>query len=277
MSTLFRRVSACIALLVCSVTAIAQSSSPNDGSTPLALAPGAPAGSYPLSSFENINPFSGGLNFRLPLLSVGGRGQAGYTITQKIERKWTVNRFFDPLGDPYYQPQPNQWNGVQPGFGAGVVQGRYGFSSTTMTCNRGSGVIDKLYVRSLTRLTFIAPDGSEFELRDTLTDGASANVPVCATSGFSRGKVFVSADGTAATFISDDVITDKYKVADYGPFTVSGYLMLADGTRYRILNGFTQWIRDKNGNKITLTYSGSTLTKVTDSLNREITPGTGIT
>src|SRR5215217_7242267 len=147
MSRLLCRITVCIALLVCSITAIAQSSSPNDGSTPLALAPGAPAGSYSLSGFENLSPFSGGLNFRLPLSTIGGRGQAGYTITQKIERKWTIYRFFDPFGDPYYQPQPNQWDGIQPGFGAGVMQGRYGGSTTTMTCNRGSGVIDKLYVR----------------------------------------------------------------------------------------------------------------------------------
>lgn len=92
--------------------------------------------------------------------------------------------------------------------------------------------------------------------------------------------MFVTADGTTATFISDDVITDKYLVNDYAPFTPSGYLMLANGMRYRILNGFVQWLRDRNGNQVTFTYQGqlpNPLTQITDSLNRQITPGAGLT
>jgi YD repeat-containing protein len=54
--------------------------------------------------------------------------------------------------------------------------------------------------------------------------------------------------------------------------------MLADGTRYRFVNGFVQWIRDRNGNTVSFTYTpGTGLTQITDSLNRQITPGTGIT
>ena len=292
MSNLFRRVvltfklllqvTALAALLVCTVTGtFAQSSRPTDGSTPLALAPGAPAGSYSLSGFENINPYSGALNLKLPLFTVGGRGQSRYVITKKVETKWTIDRFFDQFEQAYYySPEVGAWDGIQPGYGAGVMQGRWGGSFNTMNCNRGGGLTEKLYNQTLTRLTFSAPDGTEFELRDKLTGGAPANVSVCATSGFSRGKVFVSADGSAATFISDDVISDQYIVAEYGPFTVSGYLMLADGTRFRILNGFIQWIRDRNGNKVSFTFqnpSGGGLTQITDSVNRQITPGTGIT
>lgn len=55
--------------------------SATDGSTPAALTSGAPAGSYALSGFDNINPFNGNLNFRLPLLHIGGRGDAQYTMT----------------------------------------------------------------------------------------------------------------------------------------------------------------------------------------------------
>jgi hypothetical protein len=209
MSRLLCRVVASVALLVCSITAIAQSSNANDGSTPLALAPGAPAGSYSLSGFESINPYSGSLNFRLPLLTVGGRGGAQYTITKNIERKWSVDRFFDQFEQQwYYEPRGGSWNGIVPGFGAGVMQGRWGGSTGTTNCLR-NGVTEKIYTQSLTRLTFTGPDGTEFELRDALTDGTPANVPVCATSGFSRGKVFVTADGSAATFISDTDITDQ--------------------------------------------------------------------
>ena len=61
------------------------------GSTPLALKPGAPAGSYALSELDNINPYNGSLNFRLPLLHIGGRGTAGYMMTLPIEQKWLIH------------------------------------------------------------------------------------------------------------------------------------------------------------------------------------------
>ena len=278
MFNVLQRINGIVLLLLCCATGALAQSNPSDGSTALALAPGASAGSYSLSGFESINPYSGALNFRLPLYTVAGRGQAQYTITKKIERKWIVDRFFEQFEEAYYYyPEGGSWELVTPGYGPGAMQGRYGGSINTTTCNRGGGAIDKLYTQTLTRLTFTAADGAEFELRDKLTDGAPASVPVCATSGFSRGKVFVTADGTAATFISDIAISDKHLVADRTPFTVSGYLMLRDGTRYRILNGNVEWIRDRNGNKVSLTYSGGNVSQVTDSLNRQITPGTGIT
>ena len=62
-----------------------------DGKTPLALQPGTPAGSYALSDFDNINPYNGALNFQLPLMSIGGRGTAGYKMTLPIERKWRIH------------------------------------------------------------------------------------------------------------------------------------------------------------------------------------------
>lgn len=213
-------------------------------------------------------------------MTVGGRGGAQYTITKNIERKWSVDRFFEQFQQEWlYEPRGGSWDGIVPGFSAGVMQGRWGGSFGTTNCLR-NGVTEKIYTQSLTRLTFTGPDGTEFELRDKLTDGAPANVAVCATSGFSRGKVFVTADGSAATFISDTDITDQYRQDDYNPFTVSGYLMLADGTRYRFVNGQVQWIRDRNGNKVIFTYTCptcGTLTQITDPLNRQITPGTGIT
>jgi hypothetical protein len=51
-----------------------------NSSTPVGWAKGTPAGSYALSGFDNVNLFNGHLNFHLPLLKVGGRGSAGYTM-----------------------------------------------------------------------------------------------------------------------------------------------------------------------------------------------------
>src|SRR5262245_22395773 len=65
-----------------------------DGSTPPGLAPGAPAGSYALSGFDNINPYNGNLSFRLPLMQVGGRGTAGYTMMLPVERHWRIEHYY---------------------------------------------------------------------------------------------------------------------------------------------------------------------------------------
>lgn len=68
-------------LVLISLHAVVTRADSTDGSTPLALQPGAPAGSYALSDLDNINPYNGSLNFRLPLLSISGRGTAGFTMT----------------------------------------------------------------------------------------------------------------------------------------------------------------------------------------------------
>lgn len=85
----------CVALLalmialIASTASNAQTTNATDGSTPAGLKPGAPAGSYGLSGFDNVNLYNGNMNFRLPLVSIGGRGGAGYTVTLPIEQHWT--------------------------------------------------------------------------------------------------------------------------------------------------------------------------------------------
>src|SRR5215216_6748303 len=63
-----------------------------DGATPLGLTPGAPAGSYPLSDFEDVNLFNGTLNVSLPLIKIAGRGAAGYPLMLRIDHKWLVQK-----------------------------------------------------------------------------------------------------------------------------------------------------------------------------------------
>ena len=255
-----------------------------DGSTPLALQPGAPAGSYALSELDHINPFNGSLNFSLPLLSIGGRGTAGYTMTLPIEQKWRVNvtpiqlLVFDdggngPLPNPHttylYFPTANWWSGIKPGYGPGVLQGRVAQFDAQVCPDSTMRAVE-----TLTRLTFTAPDGTEFELRDAKSGGAPQGVGICDANGYNREKIFVTADGSAATFISDTNIVDYITVPDGGNdlFYASGYLLLRDGTRYRFDNGTVTWLRDRNGNKITFTYdSFKRVTLIKDSLNREVT------
>ena len=240
-----------------------------DGATPLGLSPGAPAGSYPLSDFENVNLFNGTLNVALPLVKVGGRGEAGYTLTLRIDHKWLVQK--EPYdGQPptnIYTPQPSWWTdmGWAPVYSIGRMEMRQGGSRDFVLGSGGCGYIHR---QTLTRLTFTAPDGTEYELRDQATNGQPVNATCTA---YNRGAIFVTSDGSAATFISDSNIFD-YQYDNPGNAAPSGYMMLRNGTRYRVDGGKVTWMRDRNGNKLTFTYDiYQRMTSVTDSLNRQVT------
>ena len=237
-----------------------------DGGTPVGVAPGAPAGSYALSDFESVNLFSGSLNFRLSLLNITGRGSSRAEIMLPIESRWTNLYFFRHPDGSNYNPLPmynlDMVTGLRPGYAPGVLLIR-GSKIEPSPCPApyfGS------YIESQTRLTFSAPDGTQFELRDTLHEGAPIQHG-CATPPPVRGTTFVTADGTAATFISDAVISEQYAHSR----SVYGYLMLRDGTRYRIDNGLVSWIQDRNGNKLTYSYTNDRVDLIRDSLDREVT------
>src|SRR5215213_6048364 len=55
------------------------------GMTPPGLAPGKATGSYAVSGIENVNLYSGNLNFNLPLLNVGGRGSVGGALNLTLD------------------------------------------------------------------------------------------------------------------------------------------------------------------------------------------------
>src|SRR2546423_1777739 len=82
---------AALLLLLAAGSAAAQSSVPTSTTPPAmppqGMGPGSPAGSYALSGFDNVNLLNGNLNFRLPLLTIGGRGTAGYTMTLATNTK----------------------------------------------------------------------------------------------------------------------------------------------------------------------------------------------
>jgi YD repeat-containing protein len=122
-------------------------------------------------------------------------------------------------------------------------------------------------VEGLTRITFTAPDGTEYEFRDQLTNG-QPKAPV--SGGFNRGTGFVTADGTTATFISDwDIHETGFGLE---PPLPDGYIKLKDGTQFRVDDGTVTWMRDRNGNKVTFAYDPfRRVTSVTDSLNRLVT------
>src|SRR5262245_10182768 len=91
------------------------------GQTPLGMKQGSPSGSYPLSGFETVSPYSGGLSFILPLLQIGGRGSASFNVVLKRETKWAVLKsgIAGPLNHIGYMPTLNGWAVVNPGYGPG--------------------------------------------------------------------------------------------------------------------------------------------------------------
>lgn len=111
----------------------AQTTKPTDGATPLALQAGAPAGSYSLSGFDNVNLYNGSLSFALPLLSIGGRGGASHTIMLPIERKWMVEKTV--IGEyTWHIPIDQRPEEIKPGYGPGVMAWRFGGSLGAMPC-----------------------------------------------------------------------------------------------------------------------------------------------
>lgn len=237
-----------LVLIVSATVAFGQTTSSTDGTTLPGQAPG-PAGSYGLTGLETVNLYNGNLDFHLPLVGVAGRGGAQTAfIMANVNTHWTVEYTPPdiPNGIPYsYDPNPDWWAPLLPGYGPGVLQGRKGKQFNTF----------------LTRLTFTTSDGTEYELRDQLYGGQPK------PAGTSRGTNFISADGSAMTFISDTAIAE----GGSGFVVPSGYLLFADGTRYRIDSGVVSWSRDRNGNKLTFQYDASRrVTAITDSLNRQV-------
>lgn len=260
-----------IALLTVIIANQTTAQNPTQGFTPSGLKPGAPAGSYGLSGFDNINLYNGNLNFSLPLLSIGGRGNAKMPMMLTIDSvRWSIGKDSGEGWEIFY-PDPNWWGGLRAGYGPGVLQGRMAMTQAMM---------NPMSRTTTTRLTFTAADGTEYELRDKLKNGQPYFNTLAPRT---RGRIFVSADGTAATFISDTIIIDAFSPQSEYMYPV-GYLFMADGTRYRIGEldgskaGLVTKIRDRNGNELSFTYDADNrVSVITDSLNRQVSISYGLT
>ncbi len=277
-----------------SQVALSQVKSNTDGITPPSIAPGSPAGAYSLSGFDNISLYNGKLNFGLPLLSVGGRGNTGYTMRIGAQKNWRIMQRRELIScnassqctyQTYYWVDDNWWDGptgIRGYLPGGLVGRKIGYREASVQCSW----CPARWSKTITRLTFTAADGTEYELRDTLTNGQpiSNAANACATipTPPSRGRIFMTADGTAATFISDMPIYDDYNACQPPPQTgtqpnamilvyPNGHVFMKDGTRYRIVNGAVEWMKDRNGNQMIFGTDANGNTVITDSLNRTIT------
>lgn len=254
--------------------------STTDQSTPLVQAKGAhPLGSYGGSDFDRINQFNGNLSMNFPLATLGGRGGTSVTVSLAYNSK-----FWRLLSE---HPTPSvttklavfdEWdlhNGLAPGWRltAGHMYARHTGWVKQLDPNPQGGCHS--WGWTATRLSFVAPDGTEYEFRDKKTGGAAyENVnDDCGLMTFNREQVFETADGTAATFVSTQPIYDVglYVEDSNGLETgVTGTVYLRDGTQYYILEGKVTWQQDRNGNRVYFAYTDRLLTSVTDTLGRRI-------
>src|SRR6266404_1618692 len=278
-------------------------SSLTNGFTPPGLEPGTPAHSYALSGFDNISYFSGKLNFRLPLVKIGGRGEAGYTMMLPIQREWSANAVpYVPPGGTVGCCQPTGYTfSPTPDFGyniakygfftPGSLYGRVTTSHGTASCQLPTVGQQTVTTAALTRFTFYEPDGTQHELRDAATGGASEPNPNQCNppqQGYNRGRVFISYDESALRFVADQNVYDTYADGSGSTslFQVSfplvvyatGTLYFPDGRSYTIDTlGRVTKIHDRNGNLVTIEYQTDGATpplptgiKITDPLGRVI-------
>jgi RHS repeat-associated protein len=248
------------------------------GSTPLAVSPGAPAGSYALNDLESVNLYNGHLSFALPLLRIGGRGGAGYVMTLPMGALWQtvtqVNCFPDPA-NPDGETCITLYYPVQAGSSAGFLPA----SLTVEPQERREYAGQTLSLQTLTTMNLTLPDGTQYELRDERTNGKPFTgfynrFNLQPERGFLRGSVYSTHDGSKIYFISDTEIHDFFPHPQSPDFSQTslptGFLLMPDGTRYRFVNGRLIWIRDIHGNEMTFTYVTNGFT-VRDSLNRSVT------
>ena len=251
-----------------------------DGFTPPEIAPGSPVGSFPLSGFDTINPYTGRLNFAFPVRTVAGRGGVSHPVLRRIDQSWSVDTEKVGSQDEYY-PLATSWSNPS-NYGPGSVAGRHAVTGSMCTGGGGGGGgVGTPPDYSLTRITFTGPGGSETQLRDAETNGEAFDNHLGYTScadynsqnqALFRGKEFVAADGSGITFVSDTNIYDKGAVETFQPY---GYVYFPNGSAHRVVDGAIESSRDRNGNEIiyeyTDPYAPGWVTKITDSLNRETT------
>lgn len=261
------------ALPVILILAVAGMTKAQNGSTPLALTPGVPAGSYALSDIDTVNLYNGRVNIHIPLGGNSGRGGARSSagLTWDAPVAWHVVTYYGDQGaGPYYYAEQDSagvdaftTNGVHTG--GMYIHAKSAGQGANFCEVGGSGYNYYQYGTTITRLWYVDESGTEHEMRDRDSENQPKTVGNCWVNyGPSRGTVWVAVDGSGATYITDAPLHDGIVVGNEYPTVTSGsseggWLLLKDGRRYRFGSG--AGLRDRNGNLITATK---------DSLNRDV-------
>ena len=245
---------------------------------------GRPSGSYTLSDFDNVNLFNGNLNVSVPLLKVGGRGEAQFTIPYTIETRHKLGVGHNGGPGAIYTYYPELINKVIPTFGE--------IEDGTVTTNRLDCYGDGSDIRpeyAVVAFNFKTADGTVYKFHPVLNNGRPLGLATCGAFPvqISAGNEFETYDGSGAKLISDYPIyhngdTYSMKTSSNGTaMSPKWTLLLPNGLRYRIENTSSAQIRqltDRNGNFIyfsTSVVSGIQITTITDSVGRVVTVESG--
>jgi RHS repeat-associated protein len=255
-----------IVLLLPLAFALTVSFAQAQSSTTTARTPGTPTGSYQLGDADTINLFTGNLNYSLPLLGVGGRGEAQSSFGIAIEGQWDIQTSETP---PPNQTQTHQYSFRSVGGIAlvGSVTLDIQFIGTAQPCGSGSH-FDEWRVA----LVYVEPDGTQHAMRDRIVHGMP--MTICPGGSQNLGRIFESTSGDFATYVNDTNIYSSCYGVPGCTDAVDGYLYFRNGSKSRVVGGQIQWTQDRNGNKITYTYATGLydhrLLQITDSLDRTI-------
>ncbi len=220
------------ATLVLMVTALythAQNSSAN-GIPAESKAGTSAASSYARDKIETVNLANGNFSLSIPLSTVGGRGRASFSIALSYNSKvWSAQHdreavftgngaegnpiehhsaMYDKMVD--YEPYLRHLGGGWTILNAPAIKGKViGIDPLSSGCNNFTDGVRECGTKYvLTKLWLTLPDGSQVELRDSLTDGAPA-LTSHIRDGYhdlidrDRGRVWHSIDGSGVSFVTD--------------------------------------------------------------------------
>jgi len=270
-------------LLVCPLVLMSQSLSSGSSS-------GMPQPTSSQGYEQNIDPYSGDLKATIPLLTIGGRGSASYTMSVSFESEKIAGSGMYPCCDAglvniydststsskYYY---NRLIRFGAGYGPGVLYATW----NSFEGGFEVGVPQTFYTqRRPARLVFADSSGRKHTLQDiqivgerifTQTLGGAVRYTGSYNWYISKpdsGKIYRSAEDNGMMFFADGIVTvptfpnqRAWTDHDQGLFDVpimpSGTLYMRDGTVLRIDAGYVTWMRDRNGNAIKFFYQADNL------------------
>jgi RHS repeat-associated protein len=258
-------------VFILSLATMAQEQGQYDKGTPPQHAAGvSPLGSYTSADLGTVNTSNGALNIKLNVGSVGGRGFWLPLTVNWSSKIWSAKTDTDTdwsgqVKTVAYADFANidEWTDIferiAPGWTVGVAPTLF---NRIVRINRiTSGPNVGCFTYTLPKLTLMLPDKGEIELRDDAFDGKPLPSDCSGYNAQSRGTHWHATDGSGTIYISD---IDNAGAQFYG--NLSGVVITSDGTRYHFNGSRCDSITDRNGNKITITYTNGV--EITDQLGR---------